>query len=68
MKATRRQPRIEARPRGPGEAAEMPEVNRHIDAATLRQLELPDQYLGSAEQFRKSLLSLSQKPVNKKEQ
>jgi len=48
--------------------AEMPEVNRHIDAATLRQLELPDQYLGSAEQFRKSLLSLSQKPVNKKEQ
>ena len=37
--------------------AEMPEFTSHIDAFTLRQLEAPEQYLGSAETFRKALLS-----------
>jgi len=37
--------------------AEIPEVTAHIDAAALRQLEVPDQYLGCAEEFRSALLS-----------
>ena len=36
---------------------EMPEVTAHIERSTLRELELPEQYLGSAESFRKALLS-----------
>ncbi|HEY6348262.1 MAG TPA: 3-carboxy-cis,cis-muconate cycloisomerase [Candidatus Angelobacter sp.] len=35
---------------------EMPEVQQHLDAATLRDLELPEQYLGVANEFRKRLL------------
>jgi 3-carboxy-cis,cis-muconate cycloisomerase len=47
--------------------AEMPEVTAHIERSTLNQLELPEQYLGSAEAFRKALLfSASEK--SKKEQ
>jgi len=36
--------------------ADMPEVAAHLDTATLQQLELPEQYLGSAENFRTALL------------
>jgi 3-carboxy-cis,cis-muconate cycloisomerase len=35
----------------------MPEVTRHLDASTLRDLETPEQYLGMAEQFRRSLIA-----------
>jgi len=37
--------------------AEMPEVTGHIDGATLRRLEEPEEYLGSAGAFRSRLLS-----------
>lgn len=46
--------------------AEIPEVASNIDASALRQLETPEQYLGSAESFRTTLLS-STKTNNKKE-
>ncbi len=36
--------------------AGMPEVTRHLDAATIRQLEVPEEYLGCAEIFRGRLL------------
>jgi 3-carboxy-cis,cis-muconate cycloisomerase len=36
---------------------ETPEVAAHLDRATLAQLEIPEQYLGSAEAFRKALLA-----------
>jgi len=35
----------------------MPEVAQHLDAAELRRLAVPEEYLGSAEAFRKALLS-----------
>ena len=38
---------------------ENPEVTAHLTAATLEQLEVPEQYLGSAETFRKALASES---------
>jgi 3-carboxy-cis,cis-muconate cycloisomerase len=47
--------------------AEMPEITSHIDRSTLRDLEVPEQYLGSAEAFRKALLS-STNEKSKKEQ
>jgi 3-carboxy-cis,cis-muconate cycloisomerase len=47
--------------------AEIPEVTSHIESSTLRQLELPEQYLGSAEAFRKALLA-SAREDSKKEQ
>ncbi len=37
--------------------AEIPEVTAHLDPGALRQLEVPEQYLGSAEEFRAALLS-----------
>jgi 3-carboxy-cis,cis-muconate cycloisomerase len=37
--------------------AEMPEVARQLDASTLRQLEVPEEYLGATDEFRRSLLS-----------
>lgn len=37
--------------------AEIPEVTRHLDRATLQELEVPEKYLGSAEEFRRGLLS-----------
>ncbi len=50
--------------------AEMPDVTSRLDASALRQLEIPEQYLGAAEMFRQSLLSSSQKAKtpNNKEQ
>ena len=37
--------------------AENPEVKAHLDATVLQQLEIPERYLGSAEEFREALLS-----------
>lgn len=37
--------------------AEMPEVTAHIDLSSLSQLEVPEQYLGSAEIFRQALVT-----------
>jgi 3-carboxy-cis,cis-muconate cycloisomerase len=42
--------------------AEVPEVSAHLDRATLQRLEVPEDYLGSAESFRKALLSASARP------
>jgi 3-carboxy-cis,cis-muconate cycloisomerase len=39
--------------------AEISEVTAHFDTTTLEQLEIPEQYLGAAEDFRKALLSAS---------
>lgn len=47
--------------------AEIPEVTSRIDISILRQLEIPEQYLGSAELFRQALLSSSLKTKHKKE-
>jgi hypothetical protein len=43
----------------------MPEVTRHLNAATLRRLESPEEYLGSAEIFREA--QVSHKSTKKKE-
>jgi 3-carboxy-cis,cis-muconate cycloisomerase len=37
--------------------AEMPEVSGYVDAAALQQLEIPEEYLGAAKEFRLRLLS-----------
>jgi 3-carboxy-cis,cis-muconate cycloisomerase len=37
--------------------AEMPEVVRHLDSAILRELEVPERYLGAADEFRIRLLA-----------
>ena len=37
--------------------SQMPEVTAHLSSAELKQLETPEQYLGSAEAFRKALAS-----------
>jgi len=37
--------------------AEMPEVVRHLDSAILRELEVPERYLGVADEFRIRLLA-----------
>jgi 3-carboxy-cis,cis-muconate cycloisomerase len=49
--------------------AEMPEVAGQLDTAVLRQLEVPEEYLGAADEFRRSLLSsqAQQSPADKKE-
>ena len=47
---------------------ETPEVASHIDRATLQQIDIPEQYLGSAEAFRKALLSSSQPENTKKKE
>ncbi len=44
--------------------AEIPEVTIHLGAAELRQLEVPGQYLGSAEVFRQALTSESDREDN----
>jgi len=41
--------------------AENPEVTAHLDPGALQQLEVPEQYLGSAEEFREALLSNSRR-------
>jgi 3-carboxy-cis,cis-muconate cycloisomerase len=48
--------------------AEIPEVSAHLDRATLQQLEVPEQYLGSADDFRKALLSSDAPPDRKSTQ
>jgi 3-carboxy-cis,cis-muconate cycloisomerase len=45
--------------------AEIPDVRKHLNAATLRRLESPEEYLGSAEVFRKA--QVSHKSAKKKE-
>jgi 3-carboxy-cis,cis-muconate cycloisomerase len=45
--------------------AEIPDVRKHLNAATLRRLESPEEYLGSAEIFRKA--QVSHKSAKKKE-
>jgi 3-carboxy-cis,cis-muconate cycloisomerase len=40
---------------------QMSEVIKHLDAAALRKLETPEQYLGVAEEFRKRLLASTSK-------
>ena len=45
--------------------SEIPEVTQHLDWKTLRRIEIPEDYLGSAEVFRKALLSSSRKPKKK---
>ncbi len=47
--------------------AEISEVSTHLDRATLRRLEAPEEYLGSAEAFRKALLSPKSSQTQKKE-
>ena len=47
--------------------SEIPEVTRHLDHATLERLERPDEYLGSAEAFRKRLLNPQKDSKNEKE-
>jgi 3-carboxy-cis,cis-muconate cycloisomerase len=48
--------------------AETPEVTAYLSAAALKQLEMPEQYLGSAEAFRKALLADSGRENDDKEQ
>jgi 3-carboxy-cis,cis-muconate cycloisomerase len=48
--------------------AEIPEVTNHLERSVLRTLEQPEEYLGSAEIFRKALLSPKSKTIKKKEQ
>ncbi len=45
--------------------AEIPEVTAHLSPADLKQLEVPEQYLGSAEAFRKVLVAKFGKDDNK---
>ncbi len=44
--------------------SEMPEVRPHLDPATLQKLEAPEEYLGSADAFRKSLLVSAEDPAD----
>jgi 3-carboxy-cis,cis-muconate cycloisomerase len=48
--------------------AEVPEVTIHLAPAELKQLETPEQYLGSAEAFRKALVSEVDREDDDKEQ
>jgi len=48
--------------------AGIPEVTMHLGPAELKQLETPEQYLGSAEAFRKALASESDREDDDKEQ
>jgi 3-carboxy-cis,cis-muconate cycloisomerase len=45
--------------------AEMPEVSSHVDSKDLKSLRVPEEYLGSAELFRKALLSDRARSVKK---
>ena len=45
--------------------ADIPEVTAHLSSADLNQLEVPEQYLGSAEAFRNALVAESVKDGNK---
>jgi 3-carboxy-cis,cis-muconate cycloisomerase len=46
---------------------EMPEVARYLDRASLRELEVPEQYLGVADAFRSRLLCSPQRPNSEHE-
>ncbi len=48
--------------------AEIPEVNAQLSTYELKQLETPEQYLGSAEAFRKALIAESRREDDDKEQ
>lgn len=48
--------------------AEMPEVTSRLDRSLLQQLEIPEQYLGSAEAFRKALINSGAQENRKREQ
>jgi 3-carboxy-cis,cis-muconate cycloisomerase len=41
--------------------SDMPEVTRHLDAASVRDLDVPEQYLGMADEFRVRLLATAQR-------
>jgi len=47
--------------------SEVPEVTRHLDHATLQKLERPEEYLGSADAFRKRLLNPQKDSKSEKE-
>ena len=47
--------------------AEMPEVTAYLGSAELKDLETPERYLGSAEAFRKALVSDSEQEDNKEQ-
>jgi hypothetical protein len=47
--------------------SEIPEVTRHLDHATLERLERPEEYLGSADAFRKRLLNPRKDSKSEKE-
>ena len=46
---------------------EMPQVTRHLDSATLKKLEAPEEYLGSADAFRRGLLGTRKDAGKEKE-
>jgi len=48
--------------------AEIPEVTAHLEAAEIKNLETPEEYLGSAEIFRRALISQSDRENKDKEQ
>jgi 3-carboxy-cis,cis-muconate cycloisomerase len=48
--------------------AEMPEIVSQLDRAQLRELEVPEEYLGVSELFRKALIAPPQAKTKKKEQ
>jgi 3-carboxy-cis,cis-muconate cycloisomerase len=48
--------------------ADIPEVNAQLSADELKQMETPEQYLGSAEAFRKALIAESRREDDDKEQ
>ena len=48
--------------------AEIPEVNAQLSADELKQLETPEQYLGSAEAFRKAMIAEPSREDDDKEQ
>jgi len=48
--------------------AEIPEVTIHLNSVELKQLEIPEKYLGSAEAFRQALISSADRDDNDKEQ
>jgi 3-carboxy-cis,cis-muconate cycloisomerase len=48
--------------------AEIPEVTVHLGPTELKQLETPEQYLGSAEAFRRALVSEADREDDDKEQ
>jgi 3-carboxy-cis,cis-muconate cycloisomerase len=46
-----------------GVLADMPEITRHLDSAIVRELDVPEQYLGVADEFRVRLLVTARRPT-----